>query len=178
MSATIDSRFAKKLREQLRFLERSAEFFDQGAEDEALRLATGLRVILHDTQSSTSLVKHLGLTHTRMLSSSLGHGNWQDYLAQEIDLSSSEPVRMRPLLGDQFREMTFDDWWSGEPVFIHRSENYSRRRICLSAANKDGGAHVDSKLDEYYEVLAGGRYMVGITGNLECGGSRHLFRRA
>jgi len=33
----------------------------------------------------------------------------------------------------------------------------------LSAANKDGGAHVDSKLDQYYEVLAGGEYASDLT---------------
>src|SRR5256885_1737979 len=98
MPATVDPRFADKLREQLRFLSRSASLYDQGAEDEALRMATALRVVLHDTQSSTSLFKHLGLTNMHLLSSSRGHGNWQDYLSQEINLSSSEPVRMRPLL--------------------------------------------------------------------------------
>ncbi len=167
MSATVDPRFAEKLREQLRFLGRSANLYDQGAEDEALRMATALRVVVHDTQSSqsgTSLFKHLGLTNTRMLSSSRGHGNWQDYLAQEINLNSSEPVRMRPLLGHQFFEVPFARWWTDEPVFIHQTQDYSRRLICLSAANKDGGAHVDSKLEEYYKTLVAGQYMLGITG--------------
>jgi hypothetical protein len=158
------------LREQLRFLARLADLFDQGAEDEALRLATSLRVILHDTQSSTSLLKHLGLTKTRMLSPSRGHGNWQDYLAQEINLSSSQPVRMRPLLGNKFVEMSLADWWSNEPVFVHHAQQFSRRIICLSASNKDGGAHVDSRLEDYYKTLAAGEYMLGITGNLEYGG--------
>lgn len=170
MTATADPRFTDKLCEQFRFLGRSARLYEQGAEDEALRMATALRVVLHDTQSSRSLFQHLGLTNTQMLSSSRGHGNWHDYLAQEINLSSSEPVRMRPLLGCQFAEVPFARWWSDEPVFVHRSKDYSRRLICLSAANKDGGAHVDSKLEEYYEILAAGQYMLGITGNLEYGG--------
>src|SRR4051794_34571370 len=132
--ASIDPRFARKLHEQVQFVRRSASLYDQGAEDEALRLATALRVVLHDTKSSTSLLTHLGLNDTKMLSSSRGHGNWQDYLSQELNLSSPEPVKMHPLLGDQFREMPFDDWWRNEPVFVHKSVNYSRRLICLSAA--------------------------------------------
>jgi hypothetical protein len=151
-------------------MQRSAILYDQGAEDEALRLATALRILLHDTRMSTSLFKHLGLISTKMLSSARGLGNWQDYLCQEISPNSPEPVRMRPLLGSQFRELPFDDWWSSESVFVHQSVNYTRRLICLSAANKDGGAHVDSELDEYYRVLAAGEYMLGITRNWECGG--------
>jgi hypothetical protein len=170
MSAPVNPRFADKLREQLRFLGRSASLYDQGAEDEALRMATALRVVLHDTKSGTSLFKHLALTNTQMLSSARGHGNWQDYLSQEINLRSSEPVKMRPLLGRQFAEAPFARWWSDEPVFVHQSKSYSRRLICLSAADTDGGAHVDSKLEEYYETLAAGQYMAGITGNLEYGG--------
>src|SRR5258708_20179180 len=40
-------RFAKKFEEQLQFIRRSAEAFDQGSEQEALRIATSLRVIFH-----------------------------------------------------------------------------------------------------------------------------------
>jgi hypothetical protein len=175
MSTAANSRFAGKFREQLGFLDRSANLYDQGAEDEALRLAIALRVLLHDTQKSNSLFKHLGLTNTRMLTSSRGLGNWQDYLSQEINLSSSEPVRMLPLLGNQFLEVPFAHWWSDEPVFIHESKNYSRRLICLSAANKDGGAHVDGELEGYYKTLAAGQYMLGITGSLEYGGQQPPF---
>ena len=149
---------------------RSATLFDQGAEDEALRLATGMRVILHDSQASTSLLRHLGLTKTRMLSSWRGHGDWKDYLAQEINLSSSQPVRMRALLGSQFVELTFVNWWNNQSVFVHEGRQYSRRLICLSSANKDGGAHVDKNLEDYYKKLVSGEYMVGITGNLESPG--------
>ncbi len=170
MPTAINPRFAEKLREQVRFLNRSAGLYDRGAEDEALRLATSLRVALHGTRASTSLFEHLGLNDTLMLSSSRGYGNWQDYLSQEINLSSSEPIRMHPLLGHQFVEMPFARWWSVEPVFVHRAKDYTRRLISLSAANKDGGAHVDSELEEYYETLAAGQYMIGITGNLEYGG--------
>ncbi len=170
MSKTNDPRFAEKFREQLRFIARSADLYDRGAEDEALRLATSLRVVLHDTRASTSLFKHLGLTNSRMCSSARGYGNWQDFLSEEINLNSSEPIRMRPLLGRQFVEIPLARWWSGDPVFVYRSTDYTRRLVCLSAANKDGGAHVDSELEEYYETLAAGQYMVGITGSLEYGG--------
>lgn len=92
-----------------------------------------------------------------MLSSSRGHGDWKDYLAHEIDLTSSDPIRVRPILGVNFHELSIEDWWKKETVFVHAGTNHSRRKIVLSAANKDGGAHVDSELEEYYEFLCAGQ---------------------
>ncbi len=162
-----DVRFREKFEEQLRFLARSSGLFDQGHEDESIRLATSLRVIFHDTRGSTSLMTHLGLKDVKMLSSSRGHGNWKDYLAHEINLSAPDPVRMRPLLGNQFVQLSLEDWWSNETVFVHANESFSRRLIILSAANKDGGAHVDRQLEAYYEVLCAGEYAIGINGDLQ-----------
>jgi hypothetical protein len=167
MTTANNDRLVEKLREQLRFMQRSCAAFDQGAEEEAIRIATSLRVIFHNTPASTSLIAHLGLGGKKMLSSSRGHGNWQDFLAHQLNLSSPEPIRMLPLLGDKFIELSIQDWWGNEPVFVHNAEKYPRRKIVLSAANKDGGAHVDHKLDKYYEILCAGEYALGITGNLE-----------
>lgn len=69
-----------------------------------------------------------------------------------------------PGLGTNFSEISIDEWWFNETVFKHNGKNYSRKLIALSAANKDGGAHVDSSLDKYYEVLAAGQYAFGLDG--------------
>jgi hypothetical protein len=158
-------RFKAKLREQLRFLERSCADFDKGHEDEALRIATSLRVIFHHTKASVSLISHLNFTKKNMLSSSRGHGDWQDYLSTVITVDSSEPVKMKPLLGSKFKKLSIDDWWDNETVFSHAGQKYSRRKIILSAANKDGGAHVDEELEKYYEVLCAGEYSFGFRGD-------------
>lgn len=50
----------EKLREQIGFLDRSAALFDEGHEDEALRLAAIMRVLLQDTSTSHSLLGQLG----------------------------------------------------------------------------------------------------------------------
>lgn len=160
-------RLTEKMREQLRFMQRSCEAFDKGFEDEAIRIATSLRIIFHHTNASTSLIAHLRFGGKKMLSSSRGHGDWKDYLAQQINLSSPQPVRMIPLLGNKFRELSIEDWWRHEPVFIYNTQEYSRRRIILSAANKDGGAHVDEELEKYYEYICSGEHAIGITGSLE-----------
>ncbi len=159
------ARLVEKLQEQLRFLRRSCAAFDAGAEDEALRMATALRVILHSTKKSIPLVAHLGLAHSVLLSSSRGIGNVEDYLSHVLNPVSPTPVRMSPLLGENFHELPLEEWWRGETVFIDRGEKYCRKTIILSAANKDGGAHVDRQLERYYEALCGGKYGIGITGN-------------
>jgi hypothetical protein len=164
------ARLEEKLREQLRFLQRSCVAFDNGAEDEALRMATALRVILHSTKQSVPLVSHLGLTNGMLLSSSRGIGDYNDYLSHVLNINSPTPVRMVPLLGDKFHELPFEKWWRDETVFIDGREKYFRKTIILSAANKDGGAHVDRQLERYYEILCSGKYAFGLTGNLTFNG--------
>jgi hypothetical protein len=48
-----------KLREQLRFIENSCKLVDQGDSAEALRIATCLRVLFHNTATSTALIGQL-----------------------------------------------------------------------------------------------------------------------
>lgn len=113
------SRYEERLVSHIGFLRTSSATFDSVQEDEALRLATSIRVIVHDTDKSTSLLSHLQLKGTRMLSSSRGHGDWQDYLAHEINLASPRPIVMKPLLGDAFAEIPLADWWEKESIFVH-----------------------------------------------------------
>jgi hypothetical protein len=48
-------------REQMQFLRSSAAAYDAGDSTEALRLAVSLRVLLHDTPQSTSILTQLGV---------------------------------------------------------------------------------------------------------------------
>ena len=163
----VDHRIKQKLGEQLRFISRSSEAFDKGAEEEAIRIAVSLRVIFHDTRNCVSILKHLELKDQKVLSSASGHGNWQDYLGHKLDLKSPTPMTMVPLLKAKFSEVSLGDWWENESVFRHNGEKFSRRKIILSVAEKDGGAHVDRRLEAYYEILCAGEYALRIIGNLE-----------
>ena len=163
-------RFISKLREHIGFIQRSCAAYDQGVEEEAIRISTSLRVIFHNKGRNKSLVSHLGLGDKSMLSSSQGHGDWKDYLAIELNLSSPQPVRMLPLLGNKLKQLSMEDWWDTESVFVHDAQRYSRRKIILSVTDKDGGAHVDEELEKYYEYLCGGEHALGITGNLQYNG--------
>jgi hypothetical protein len=65
MSGTTN--FGQHLRKQLGFLERSCASYDAGHKDEAIRIATTIRVLIHNTKASTSLLKHLNATTINLL---------------------------------------------------------------------------------------------------------------
>lgn len=154
----------RHLGEQHQFLVRSSAAFDEGFESEAKRLATVIRVLLHDTSSSKSLLSQLhvkktlkyvdtalefnpnnllptgGLIVLRMQSSPASG----DYVAPLDDLS---PGRHRPA-------KQFDAWWNDPVLKDTLGTIFSRKKLVLDVANTDGGAHVDPSLNSAYEALA------------------------
>jgi hypothetical protein len=49
-------------------------------------------------------------------------------------------------------ELLVSDWWN-QVVYVLGKTRLSRKDLVLSAADKDGGAHVDAKLTSDYETL-------------------------
>jgi hypothetical protein len=172
-----DARFRAELRKQLGFLERSAEDFDEGCEDEGVRLASVMRLLFHDTfyaktgkPNSISLMTHLAMREgcTMLATPTTQLADWRDYLAVKIDLDSPTPSSLIPRLDLQLIEVPFSTWWESDSVRAKAS--VSRRRLITNAANKDGGAHVDRKLERFYEELMNANLSPGITGNLTFSG--------
>lgn len=147
--------FREHLRRQLRFLGRSCAAFDAGHQDEAVRIATSIRVLLHDTRSSTSLLTHLGAKQTRLRSvvpvRDVSHSVFADLLTT---FTGSGPIpKLRLGAGDL--SLVADEWWR-QVVYVHGRGNFiARRDLVLGAANRDGGAHVDSSLTPEYEAVMG-----------------------
>lgn len=158
--------FAQHLTEQLGFLEASAASFDAGAEAEAKRLALAIRMLVHDTNHSASLLTHLqvrdklpwtdsapgsivgaavtlsaGLCTMQM---QLGGRGEARYAAP---LSSLAPERIHP-------GQAFIDWWSVPVLVDAESRSFTRQNLVLWVANKDGGAHVDGALPGAYQALS------------------------
>ena len=59
--------FVQQLEKQLRYIETSANEYDAGKVDEAIRIATCLRVIFRQAKHSTSLLTHLQANHINLL---------------------------------------------------------------------------------------------------------------
>jgi hypothetical protein len=58
----------------------------------------------------------------------------------------------------------FSEWWS-ERVYVLNDLAITRKQLVLTAANKDGGAHVDPDLPENYERLADGLWILAVAGD-------------
>jgi hypothetical protein len=158
--------FKKRMREQLGFIERSAAGFDQGHREEAMRIATALRVIFHHTNSSTSLLHHLNATMVKIRSDAPDRQKQNAALGGKkiIGEFSWSLASVTPAAGGKFapcadpnaphRILDAPDWW--QEVFAHVDGcDYTRRAVVLWAANKDGGAHVDDVLPPEYEAIKG-----------------------
>jgi hypothetical protein len=153
----------ERLRAQRDFLTRSARAFDDGAEDEAVRLAATIRVLLYDTPGpTTSLLTHLGvkdrITYVDT-ASPIDPRNLAPTPGLVMMRMSNEGASYVPVL-DNFSgqhshpNKPFRAWWE-DPVTKDGHGNYfSRKDYILTAANKEGGAHVDHSLDARYQALA------------------------
>ena len=192
MSIPNKQRFKDKLAEQLRCLRNSCESYDRGDKSEAVRIATILRVLMHDTRYSTSLLTHLKAKDKIKLYSTIDpppdpieyHGMGRVYLNVSEDYEVSR--RIEPVLDFEAGPpvpVSVLDWWE-MPVFVSRAdagirfagslaatagENFFIRRkdIIRGAADKEGGTHVDEKPAPDYERLASAGILRMYEGEIE-----------
>jgi hypothetical protein len=165
--------FKEHFEQQLGFLESSASAYDAGTEPEAKRLAVSLRILLHDTGRSTSLLTHLGVKDKLPfrntasephppgvivmfngglcnIRSTLGEGGGRSRFVPTLD---SDPER------NSQPEQCFEDWWTTPILNDQEGNSFSRSDFIDAVANKDGGAHVDAKLGAAYAALTHGNSM-------------------
>jgi hypothetical protein len=146
------------LAEQIGLLERSAAAFDAGFDGEAKRLALTLRVLLHDTAQSHSLLGQLDLKNREFIDTALklDPANRLSHGGLVFAAIGAPRTRYVAMLDDvpTTRLLPFSDWWNA-PVFVDQARNVlTREKLVLTAANQDGGGHVDLALDETYYKLS------------------------
>jgi hypothetical protein len=153
-----------KLRTQMGFLERSAQAFDDGIEDEALRLAGSLRTLLHHTPASTGLLAQLGeQQRLRFLDTAapiisdnvLGTPGLVRFTGEEGKGATFE-APLGALPPDRSNKLKpFAAWWN-DPVAKNSTESrFARRDYVLKTARKEY-AHVDPELDADWARLTRG----------------------
>jgi hypothetical protein len=150
--------FRAQLRRQLGLLEDSCRLYDEGRQDEAIRIATAIRVLLHQTNNSTSLLTHLNSTTINLLSTTndLSKDSTATVGLGKIHIENVGDARFLPMLGGGTVRnfVPISEWWNQVVYVLNPQTKLSRRKIVLSAANQDGGAHVDTALGADYEALA------------------------
>jgi hypothetical protein len=148
------------LHEQLRLMTSSILSFDNRLEEEGKRIALGIRLLVHDTGKSTSLLGQLGHKKIQFYDTS----DDLDQNSLELHLSHSGLITLNlhsgcyaPYLDSSINNeklVTFDEWWD-KIIFVDKEHNaITRRELVLCIADQDGGAHVDPYLDETYARLS------------------------
>jgi hypothetical protein len=151
------------LREQIGLMTRSANSYDDGFESEAKNLALRIRVLLHNTKNSTSLLTNLNKRNINFYDSTTPYipNNLLPYSGLTMmKLSGEEASFVAPLDGgaptrSKSRKITFSTWW--ERVFVIKDTKvgtFTRSKLVLEVVNTDGGAHIDLKLKEEYANLS------------------------
>jgi hypothetical protein len=83
--------------------------------------------------------------------------NYAPYSGLVATLGNLQGAKYVPFLDDvsrPTRTVPFDDWWTA-PVFVDgKRRRFSRRDLVLTAADQDGGAHVDPALNSHYQALS------------------------
>ena len=165
----IDSdRLKEKFRSCLGFIQRSCEDFDGGQRDEAVRIALQIRILIHDTPRSTSLLTHLDMKrqvmvlttcvdiHAQMRAMGVADLVIASFQGMAMTRVGPEGAELRPGLGCGGRGdfVNVEEWWKQVVWAFSPQRLLTRRAIVLGAANTDGGAHVDEQLSPDYAALA------------------------
>ncbi|MGQ6289138.1 hypothetical protein ACUNF7_10915 [Serratia sp. IR-2025] len=154
--------FKIQLNRQLSFIERSCGLYDSGYFDESIRIATNIRILAHQTKNSTSLLKHLNATTINILNTSMEFKGDVNSTSRfhagmtKYQTTPEGPFTFSASFDDSpFKTfIPFSKWWTQPILILKKGEWYSRRKIVLAAANKDGGAHVDCEIPGDYELLS------------------------
>lgn len=155
------------LQEQIEFLLASSRAYDEGNKAEAKRLALHLRILLHDTSQSDSLLRQLGKKDIHFYDTMYGthivpEKSSDDRVMTRTGEMAATMIGGGEVLvlpkcaaddGDSFRgKNPFDVWWNAV-IYLAADKPFTRRSLILDVANKDGGAHVSPTLKQDYADL-------------------------
>lgn len=152
-----------RLREQIEFLRRSCKSYDEGFEGEGKRLALCIRILVHDTSKSVSLLRLLKKKDIDFCDTSLEYDP-RNYLAQtglcqlmvEKKLGVDIAGRYVPRLNScsTIKKVPFENWWNKIIIKDSKSKYFTRKNLVLIICNKDGGAHIDPELNMDFAALS------------------------
>lgn len=150
----------KQLKEQITFLQRSVKAYDAGYLEEHKRMATTIRILVHDTQKSTSLLKQLNKKDILLYDT--GHDEGSKIPEKGVlmykmpslifmELRTGSGVRYLPVFDKMpMKKVSFDEWWNKLQCKDGKRNTFTRKSIVLAVANQDGGAHIDALNKAYF----------------------------
>lgn len=152
------------LSEQVRFITLSAAAYDKGDWSEAKRIAVHIRLLVHESRTSSALLRQLGVIDALGFVDGAEVPNPRNLLPTSgltgLHIRSSstgmnaEWVPKFAMPGYPLRaHRAFIDWWNRVVVIDSQQNRFSRKDLVLVMANQDGGAHFDPYLDAAYRKL-------------------------
>ena len=166
-SAPAEHDVSDYLGEQLAFIEWSCAAFDDGRQMECKRIATHIRVLLHDSEDGRgwpSLLQFAGFKEDMEYADGTvkeqqdraiaGHagGFWGGLVVTRMSRDGTDFVPRFSVGGIPSRMVSFGEWWRLPVMVDTLGQTFSRRNLVLWLANKDGAIHAD-RLPATYRKL-------------------------
>jgi len=146
----------RHLEEQLQALEILTDQYDQGADILAKQMAGILRLLFHQTKNSHSLLGQLDKLGIQFFDTACP--------PEPNQITSYSGLVMWAVGGKYFplldsnpqfhKQVDFQTWWNSTVLIDGQKNEFSRSRLILLVADKDGGAHVDPTLPADYAELS------------------------
>jgi hypothetical protein len=174
----ISNPLSERLGEHMKLMAVLCDCYDRGNDIIALSIAAAIRVLVHDTRSSTSLLTHLSRKNAQYLNSNFRNPREAVHLGlvRRINVGVNDgkggEAKYWPLCDeryfatptDHFIFVPFEDWWN-DRIFENHKSHLTRKDLVLAIADKDGGAHFDKEVEERYDDFrkswSGGSNLVG-----------------
>jgi hypothetical protein len=154
----------ERLEEQRHLLEKSIHGMASGDLSEGLRIATSIRVLVHETASSKPLLKQLTGNYLELeildelpkKEETLPPGTTA-VVIMSVPISvniADKGVFLNPELAvDAHQPTILGRWWTRSSLILPGIGGLSRKEVILGLANKEGGAHVDTDISQKYQQL-------------------------
>lgn len=130
-------------------------------------MAATIRILVHDTKKSKSVLHQLGRKNVEFLDTALDPKPDNPFFQSGLTIVQAKVTRAgvsegkfiprchMPDAPHQPKMVSFGEWW-GKVVLVEprrgqrRRGKLTRKQLVLTLANKEGGAHVDPTLDGAY----------------------------
>lgn len=156
-----------KLKEQIQLLKNSTKLYDDGCIIEAYNMSNRIRLLLHDTKNSSSLLNQLKKKNILFYDTSIDDKAdnplplkgliymkiklYSGNIKEVTNVPRSEVSPPNPI-----KKIPFEEWWDKIILDDKNGNKLTRRGLVLYVAETDGGAHVDPSLDEPYVRITKG----------------------
>jgi hypothetical protein len=151
------------LYEQRDFLVTSCPPFDRGHRGESKRLATSMRISVHDTRDSVSLLQLMRRKADLLFVDSPpadvrtvpDNGSISTFCGLSIPSAGGlqEPRSVATKGAVRGPGIAFSEWWTLPIGHVYEHGKFTRKDAVMWLSNKDGGAHIDPSLPPIYRAL-------------------------